>query len=285
MEEPTKEIDIHLLSLFILFVIFTFFLPVIKKPQTTKFARNDIDSISPTPTPFEPFPYKIPKIPYSRSYITMLVGDSMIGSLGPNAQLLRQHLMELYPDHDFVNYNYGFGATSIETLPQRLSEETVYKGQNFPAILSQGFNLIIIESFAYNPLSELESGGGISKHIQILDASIRQIIQAHPDSVVAIMITIAPNKTLFAKGIYDLPEKERVQWAQDRIAYAEAVMKYAREKEIPLINVYERSLTPTGDGNLRYINPDDHIHPSAEGVDLICKTTAEFIFSNKIFPQ
>ncbi|OGM10019.1 hypothetical protein A2159_01660 [Candidatus Woesebacteria bacterium RBG_13_34_9] len=99
------------------------------------------------------------------------------------------------------------------------------------------------------------------------------------------MVTISPNKTFFAKGVYNLSGKERLQWAQERISYIEAVIRYAQEKEIPLINVYEKSLTPTGDGNLKYINPDDYIHPSAEGVDLISKTIAEFIFSNNFFPQ
>lgn len=285
MPGQEKEFNIIFLALTALFIIFVPFFPFSQKPQSTKFARNNITLQAPTPTPFNPFPYKPPKIPYSRSYLTMLVGDSMVGALGPNANLLRQHLMELYPTHEFVNYNYGFGATNIETLPDRLTKDTVYKGQNFLAILSQGFDLIIIESFAYNPLSESTEGENVSKHIQILDESIRQIIRTRPNSIVAIMVTIAPNKTLFAKGVYDLSVKERVLWAQERISYIEAVINYAREREIPLINVYEKSLTPTGDGDLKYINPDDHIHPSAEGVDLMCKTIAEFIFTNKIFPQ
>jgi lysophospholipase L1-like esterase len=257
------------------------FLPDHYKSQT----KNPKQEIAPTPTPFNPFPYKPPKIPYSRSYLTMLVGDSMVASLGPNANLLRQHLIELYPAHEFVNYNYGFGSTNIETLPERLTKDTVYKGQNFPAILSQGFNLIIIESFAYNPLSETEESDDTSKHIQVLDASIRQIIKTHPESVVAIMATIAPNKNFFAKGVYALSKEERIRWVQERVSYIEAVIKYSREKEIPLINVYEKSLTPTGDGNLKYINPDDYIHPSAEGVDLISRTIADYIFSEKLFPE
>ena len=99
------------------------------------------------------------------------------------------------------------------------------------------------------------------------------------------MVTIAPSKTLFAKGVYQLLPEERAQWAEERTAYIRAVIAYAREKGIPLINVYERSLTSAGDGNLKYINSDDYIHPSNEGVDLISKTIAEFIFANKFFPE
>src|SRR3989344_7531054 len=129
------------------------------KPQETKTTRGEF---IPTPTIFQPFPYRLPKVTISRAYRTMLVGDSMVDSLGLNANLLRQHLIEYYPDHEFVNYNYGFGATSIETLPDRLNKGSIYLDQNYLAILSQGFDLIIIESFGYNPLSQLNEGEGLT---------------------------------------------------------------------------------------------------------------------------
>lgn len=213
----------------------------------------------------------------------MMVGDSMVGSLGANAQLLRQHLIEYFPNHEFVNYNYGFGSTNIETLPARLTQDTIYNNVNFPSILSQGFDLVIIESFAYNPLSQEVSGEGLNKHLRILEESIRQIIDNKPDSIIAIMTPIAPNKKLFAKSIYKLTTQERVLWVEERISYIKGVREFAMENHIPLIDVYEKSLTPDGDGNLKFINPDDYIHPSAEGVDLISKTIAEFIYNNKIF--
>ena len=116
-----------------------------------------------TPTPFNPFPYKPPVIPYSRAYRTMLVGDSMVGSLGPNANLLRLHLIEFYPAHEFVNYNYGFGSTNILTVPDRLEKQTTYLGETFPPINDQTFDLIIFESFAYNPLSQYPLSGSYPK--------------------------------------------------------------------------------------------------------------------------
>ena len=283
MQSSTKDINLQFLSLTVLLSIFVFFLSLVQKPQTAHLARGQ--TVSSTPVPFNPFPYNTPEIPYSRAYRTMLVGDSMVAALGLNAQALRLRLKELYPDHEFVNYNYGFSATSIETLQERLTKNVSYNGQDFPAILSQGFDLIIIESFAYNPLSQLAEGEGITRHIQVLDESIRQIIKARPEAVIAIMVTIAPSKTLFAKGVYQLLPEERAQWAEERTAYIRAVIAYAREKGIPLINVYEKSLTSVGDGNLKYINSDDYIHPSNEGVDLISKTIAEFIFANKFFPE
>ena len=279
MNSYKKNIHIYLSLVAILLSVFCIVFAKPKKPQ------NSFSAVIPTPTIFEPFPYKIPEVPNSRSYLTLLVGDSMVEALGPNAPLLRQHLIEYYPSHEFVNYNYGFGATSIETLPQRLNEQTSYKGESYQPILSSGFDLIIIESFAYNPLSQLSAGEGLIKHKQILDASIRRIIKTRPNSVVAIMVTIAPSKKYFAKGVYELSSEERLKWTEERISYMESTIKYAKENKIPLINVYEKSLTPQGEADLKYISKTDYIHPSAEGVDLISKTIAEFIFTNKIFPE
>jgi len=276
-----KDNIIRLLSLLtILFILFFQVFNIQKPAQVNITTGNSI-----SPTPFNPFPYKIPQITYKRAYLIMLVGDSMVASLGPNANLVRQHLIELYPTHEFVNYNYGFGATSIETLPDRLTKETLYNGQKYQSILSQGFDLIIIESFAYNPLSQTNSGEGLAKHMLILDESIKKIIKERPGSALAIMTPIAPKKPLFAKGVYDLSTEERIRWANERISYIERVVDYANENKIPLINVYEKSLTPEGDGNLKYINKDDYIHPSAEGVDFMSKVIADFIFENNIFPE
>jgi hypothetical protein len=215
----------------------------------------------------------------------MLIGDSIVESLGPNANLLREHLIEYYPAHEFVNYNFGLGATNIETLPDRLAIETEYKGRKVPSVLSQGFDLIIIESFAYNPLSHEYKSAGVEKHIQILDESVRRIIKEKPNTIVALMTPIAPNKKMFAKGVYDLSDEERTSWVEERLQYIYAVSDYAKRNGIPLIDVYEKSVNNDGDGELKYINPDDFIHPSHEGIDLMSRTIADFIFTNKIFPQ
>lgn len=241
--------------------------------------------IIPIATPFNPFPYKSPVIPNKRSYLTMIVGDSMVHALGVNANELRLSLIKLYPTHEFVNYNYGFPSTNILTLPERLHTETTSLGTKFPPILNGGFDLIIIESFAYNPLSQFPVEEGVKKYIEILDASVREIIQKHPESVIAFMTPIAPNKENFAKKTYNLSPETRKMWVNERIAYINALTAYAKEKQIPLIDVYTVSQTNDGNGDLKYINSDDYIHPSKLGVKLMSDTIAQFIFDNKIFPE
>jgi hypothetical protein len=283
MHSPNKDWYIQFLSVAVLLLI----LPLTLK--NVRIQKNVLPlqggALPPTPTPPNPFPYVAPKIPWSQSYRILIVGDSIVNALGPNAQLLRQHLIEYYPDHEFVNYNYGFSATSIETLPARLISESEFGGQIYPPILNQGFDIIIVESFAYNPLSQNKDNEGIVKHIKILDESIKHIIRIKPDSVLIILTPISPSREHFARGIYDLSDIERNRWAEERIEYINAVIKYARERNIPLINVYEKSLDEQGEAKLELINPDDYIHPSAEGIDLISKSTADFIYTNNLLPE
>lgn len=253
----------------------------LQKPATTE----QIKQVKPVETPKSIFPYQRPSVPFKKAYLTYLVGDSIVGALGKSANQLRLDTIADYPQHEFVNYNYGFGSTNILTVPDRLNKQTTYLGETFPAINDQPFDLIIFESFAYNPLSELPLAEGLKKQTEILDSSIKAVIQKHPNSVVAIMTPIAPSEEFFAKGTVDLTPEVRKQWVDERIAYIKNAIAFAEKNNVPLINVYGKSLTPDGKADLKYINPQDYIHPSAEGVKLISKTIADYIFQNHIFPE
>lgn len=232
-----------------------------------------------------PFPYKPPKIQTKRSYLTYLVGDSMTEALGTNADGLRLKQISNYPNSEFVNYNYGFGSTNILSLNERLLYETTYLGTKFPPILEQGFDLIIIESFAYNPLSEFSIEDGLKNYEAALDGAVKQIIRAKPNSVLALMTPVAPNKENFAKYSRDLTQEVRLKWVEERESYIKKLIEYANKNHIPLIDVYAASQDENGNGNLKYIDSSDFIHPSKEGVGLIEQSIADFIFENKIFPQ
>ena len=264
-----------LLLVLIIGVVYFFY-----SPKT----KNIIQTVLPTPTPYQ-FPYKIPQVPNKRSYLTFLVGDSIVAALGANDEGLREDLLKNYPNHEFVNYNYGFPSTNIESLPDRINSTTTNLGTSYQSINSQGFDLIIIESFAYNPLSQYPVADGVKKQTEVLDQSVRELISTHPNAVIAIMTPIAPNKELFAKGTLDLSPTVRAQWVSERVAYIKNAIDFAQSHNIPLIDVYTKSLTPSGDGDLKYIDPHDYIHPSKTGIILINQTIADFIFNNKIFPE
>lgn len=267
------------LPLIILVLVVLILVPSIKNVHT-------VSTTPATPPPvFNPFPYIIPQVPNKKSYLTYLVGDSIIAALGANDEGLRQDLIKYYPGHEFVNYNYGFPSTNIESMPARVESQTTSQGTGYPPILTQGFDLIIIESFAYNPLSQYPVNVGLQKQTEILDKVFKEIVYTHPNAVIAVMTPIAPNKEFFAKGVVDLSPAQRISWVNERLAYINNVIEYAKSRNIPLINVYAKSVTSNGDGDLKYINPSDYIHPSAAGIILINQTIADFIFQNKIFPE
>lgn len=202
------------------------------------------------------------------------MGDSIVNTLGPNANVLRQYLIKHYPDSEFVTYNYGYPATNVLSLYERLAGD----------ILKQGFELIIIESFGYNPLSEYPLVEGLKKQSEELERSVRLIVKEKPNAALAFLTPIAPDPNTFGLSTRDLSPEQRAAWVEERIAYINNHRKFAEEKGIPVIDVYKASLKPDGKVNRIYIS-DDFIHPSILGIDLISKSIADYIFTNKVFSQ
>lgn len=227
----------------------------------------------PAPTPYQ-FPYKNPAIPKSRSYRIVIVGDSIVASLGLNANVLREYLIKYYPDSEFVTYNFGYPSTNVLTLYQRLKDE----------ILKEGIDLIIVESFGYNPLSEYSISEGLAKQDGELEKSVRLILSEKPVASLAFMTPIAPDSANFARGSRELSDETRKAWVEERIAYIDNHRNFAEVKGIPVIDVYKASLKADGSVDRTYIS-DDFIHPSKKGIDLMSKLIADYIFENKIFPE
>ena len=245
--------------------------------------KNLIDNILPTPTPYR-FPYKNPVIPKNRSYRMIIVGDSIVNSLGLNANVLREDLIGYYPDSEFVTYNYGYPSTNVLSLYQRLTEKTTNNGTENQAILKQGFELIIIESFGNNPLSQFPLSEGLQKQDDELERSVKAILAEKPNAAIAFLTPIALDPVNYARGTVALSSEVRKQWVAERVAYIDNHRKFAEDKGIPVIDVYKASLKPDGTVDRSYIS-DDFIHPSKKGIELISKSIADYIFTNKIFPQ
>jgi lysophospholipase L1-like esterase len=242
-----------------------------------------IPSPLPSPTPYQ-FPYKNPTIPKNQSYRIIIVGDSIVAALGANANQLRLDLISHYPNNEFVTYNYGYPSTNILSLYSRLTEVTKNGTADSVPILKQGFELIIIESFGYNPLSEYPVSDGLKKQNEELEKNIGEILKQKPNVALAFLTPIAPDPITFGQGTLDLSSTVRKQWVEERVAYINNHRKFAEEKGIPVIDVFKASLKPNGEVNKKYIS-DDFIHPSKAGIELISKSIADYIFTNKVFPE
>lgn len=237
----------------------------------------------PTSTPAKII-YSPPQITPADSYTIILVGDSMTKALGPNSDKLREFLAQYYPDKVFGIFNYGFAATNVLSLQERLENVSLYEGVSFPAILDREFDLIIIESFGHNPLSQFSLTEGLRVQNQTLEKAVRSLLATHPNSIIVFLATIAPSRAFYAQGAVELSEEQRRSWAEERIAYIKNHLDYAQEHQIPLINVFETSLDDLGEANLAYIDQGDYIHPSKAGVALISWEIARYIFENRLLP-
>ncbi len=245
-------------------------------------------SPSPSPTPFVFRTYTAPKIEKKNTYTIFMIGDSLTLALGSHGGTFNQFLNELYKkDNVYVLIdNYAKGSTNILSVNDELTQKTTYWDSTFEPLLSRDFDLILVESFGYNPLSSFGLDAGIKRQNQALDDLMTKLITTHPNSAIVFVASIAPSKENYAlKVLLNISTADRVKQAQERMAYIENHISYAKSHNIPLVNIYEKSLNSQGDGDLKYINPDDYIHPSFEGVDFIGHEIANFIYTNQILPH
>lgn len=219
-------------------------------------------------------------IKYPTDYTIVLLGDSMTEKLG-NADELRAYLNKYYPDKTFEVLNYGYGSTNILSVQERL-EKTTFHSRDFRPILDIAFDLILIESFGHNPLSEYPLEEGLKKQTAALDQAVKAVTKLNPKAKIAFVATLAPNKEKYGEGQVDLSLEKRAQWALERNAYIENHIKYATDHDIPLINIYKESMSGASGGNLDYFDKKDYIHPSPDGVYFISKEIAKYIFESRI---
>lgn len=268
----------------LLFIFLIAVIAVLNIPPLIKSTPTNTPTITPTPTPkiFKLIDqYQSPKVATAPSYTLILTGDSMTEALGENSDFLRLDLTKYYPKKVFGIFNYGFGSTNILSLEDRLNHDTVYLGKNFPAILDRYFDIIFIESYGNNPLSEFPLDQGLQKQTTALDKLVAELTDTHPNSLIVFIATIAPSP-FYGKRTLDLSPQVRIQWANERRAYIENHISYAKRHNIPLINVYEKTLDQNGNAIAKYIEAGDDIHPSAAGVKLISQMIADFLYKNNI---
>ncbi len=223
------------------------------------------------------------KVKYPDDFTIVLVGDSMTERLG-NSDEIRANLKKYYPGKSIEVLNYGFGSTNILSVEKRLTEKSFYT-REFRPILDIAFDVLILESFGNNPLSQFPLEDGLKKQTQALDRIVDLIRKGNPGSKLVFLATIAPDKFNFGKGVLDLSDKEREKWALERTEYIKNHINYAKSHNIPLINAYENSLTKDGSGRADFLSKDDYIHPSPKGVIFISEQIATSLYEFRILEQ
>lgn len=207
------------------------------------------------------------------SYTIAVLGDSMVDTLGPGVPHLVDALKNIYPRTTFTIYNYGVGGTNIDYGLERLTSDYLYLDTPVPALVNRYPDIVVVESFGYNPYSFDE--GALEKHWLQLAAIVDTLSNRIPNVKIIIASTIAPDALTFGDGVASFAPQDKTNRTATIKKYLENAVKFAQSQNLPLADAY----TPSLAAPLRYINPGDHIHPSEEGKKLFAQKVAEAIIT------
>jgi hypothetical protein len=214
----------------------------------------------------------------SKQVLTIAVlGDSMIDVLQPELPQLRSALESYFPETKFELFNFGVGASDLEYAVERLTNEYEYLGSKYPSVLSVEPDILVLESFAYNNFGYGQEG--LDKQWLLISDIITQIEKISPDTKIVLSATIAPNSTIYGKGIDGINwnQAERLVRTEAVKDYLENIINYAGSQGYLLADAYTPSLDAYGEGKPVYINSKDNLHPSGPGGELYCRKVAETI--------
>lgn len=259
------------------------------KPSVS-FGQISAASVPPTPAvlgastelPLSPTPEEFRHRTRQTSYRIAIIGDSMVDTLGPEIGGLKNRLNSIYPKTHFTLLNYGVGATNIDYGLARLTQNYEYLGKSYQSLVSERPDIVVIESFAYNPYSF--SVGAIDKHWLQLAAMVDSVRRHLPAAGLVIAATIAPDAATFGDGApginFDPNQKqEKVNLIKQ---YLDSTVKFAQSQKLALADAYHPSLDKNGNGKDMYINSGDHIHYSDAGRTLMAQKITEAIVNNRL---
>lgn len=247
-------------------------------PQVLAETRTTfIISAAPTPTP-SPSPSPTPKpslkpTPNKSSYIIAAFGDSMVDTMGENLDYLEKAMMARYPSTKFKFYNYGIGSQNVVEGNKRFDVPFKYKTRDYPRINEIKADVIIISSFAYNPLSPYDKNAYLEALKDLIAKS------KNTGAKVYLLAEIAPLKEGFGKGVGgvnwdEAKTKEHVSFILQNLDSSVAL---ASQTQTPLINAYKASQVEGKFGNKTYVATHDGIHPSIEGEVFMAELIADTI--------
>lgn len=254
-------------------------------------SASSIATPSPTlaPVPSEaplasPTPTIATRTARKKSWTITLLGDSMIDTLGPIGAGLSGRLNTIYPNATFTIINHGVGAENIDSGFRRLTNGYSYLGLGKNSVISEKPDVVIVESFGYNPYPTADINEALTRHWLRLADIMDTIHRELPGTKIVLAATIAPNATVFgdgAPGISFSPQGKEEKVSEIK-KYIENTIAFAKSQELPLADVYHPSLDKEGNGKLNYINPGDHIHYSESGRALFSQIVASTIIANRL---
>lgn len=252
--------------------------PVIANVQGAHTQLNPVPSAPPALEPvtsYIPSPTQIPQpspLPKTTCSIAV-IGDSMVDTMGERLEYLEHALKKAYPTTEFNLYNYGKGSENVIEGLARIDAAFTYKDRSYPALPVVKPDLIIVGSYAYNPLTPYDRDMHWLKLAELIKKC--ETITPH----VYILTEIAPLREDFGRGPQGINWEESVRVAHSKkiTEQLENAIGLSSSLKVPLINTYQASITDEQNTVKReYVNAGDGIHPSVEGhmltADEIVKT-------------
>ncbi|KKR50636.1 MAG: hypothetical protein UT84_C0009G0023 [Candidatus Curtissbacteria bacterium GW2011_GWA1_40_16] len=211
------------------------------------------------------------------SQLTIAVlGDSMVDTLGPEVPDLKTALQAKLPNTKLTVINHGVGASNIDYGITRLTNDYTYLSEARSSVLSTKPDILVIESFAYNHWENNQSD--INRHWLTMANLVKLVKSGSPKTKIVFASTVAPFCPTYTDGSANLAPDQKYIQCQTVKVYLQNTVNFATSEKYPLADVFHASLSGT-DGNPKYINSGDHIHPSDEGKSLFAKIVAETILS------
>lgn len=209
-----------------------------------------------------------------QSYTIAILGDSMVDTLGRDLPHLSSFLKSRLPGIKFTLINHGVGAANIESGLSRLTNGYTYLGENRPAVLSQNPDIVVIESFAYNHWDNTQSD--LDRQWTTLARMTDTIKSNNPETKIVLAVTVAPYCPTYTDGSANLPPERKYSECATVKAYLQNAVSFAGSSGYAVADAYHVSIL-NGEGNPKYINQTDHIHPSESGKMLFSRKVAEAI--------
>lgn len=214
------------------------------------------------------------------AYTIAVIGDSMVDTLGPGVPHLAAELKRIYHNTSFTILNYGVGGTNIDYGLERLLSTYQYLGTNIPALVSTYPDLVVIESFGYNPY--IVDEGALDRHWLQLSHMVDTLRAYVPGVKIVIAATIAPDAKTFGDGALAWDSEGKTRKTTTIKSYLENAVRFALSQHLPLADAYHPSRDGNGDGKEEFINQGDHIHYSDQGREFFSQKIADTIVNNKL---
>ena len=195
----------------------------------------------------------------------------MVDTMGENLDYLQKSFKKKYPNTEFKLYNYGIGSQNVVEANKRFSETFSYQTRNYPPIDQLNADIIIISSFAYNPLYPYDKNAYLSALSEVVAKAKKAGARVY------LLAEIAPLKVGFGKGVGgvnwdEAKTREQVSFILQNL---DAAVNLASQTKTPLINAYGESQVDGKYGNKTYVGTHDGIHPSIEGEVFMAELIAQ----------